>query len=181
MTSVVKHLHNYFSHTVAQKDSNTKNIVYVYICVYVYMYSFAFNKLIVSTYNVRTLHQHGKSHQLFTGYADSGIDIVVILEHWLITSSLTNEIWLDDQNWVMVYSSVTEKRLGGIELLMSKHVHRCLQSVKSISNRILMITFHGSRQLTITTIHAPAESTAPSDKDEFYQALTNHLNQVTSV
>ena len=75
------------------------------------MYLFAFNKLIVFIYNVQTLYQHGKSHQLFTGYADAGIDIVVILEHWLITSSLTDEIWLDDQNWVMVYSSATKKRL----------------------------------------------------------------------
>ena len=150
--------------------------------IYVYMYSFAFNKLIVSTYNVWTMHQHGKSHQLFTGYADAGIDIVVILEHWLITFSLTNEIWLDDWNWVMVCNSPTEKRLGVVELLMSKHVHRCLQSVKSISNRILTITFHGSRQLTITTAnHASTESTVQSDKDQFYQALTKHLDHITSV
>jgi len=81
-----------------------KNIVYVYICVYVYiyMYLFAFNKLIVFIYNVQTLYQHGKSHQLFTGWADAGIDIVVIQEHHLITSSLTDEIWLDDRNRVML-------------------------------------------------------------------------------
>ena len=70
--------------------------------MYISMYSFAFNKLIVSIYNVQTLYQHGKSHQLFTGWADARIDIVVIQEHHLITSSLTDEIWLDDQNMVML-------------------------------------------------------------------------------
>ena len=92
--------------------------------------SSSFNNLIVSIYNVQTLNQHEKCHQLFTRCTDAGIDIVVILEHWLITSSLTNEICLDDRNWVMVYNSLTEKRLGVVELLMSKHVHRCLQSVE---------------------------------------------------
>ena len=62
------------------------------------MYSFAFNKLIVSIYNVQTLYQHGKSHQLFTGWADAGIDIVVIKERHLITSSPIDGIWLDDRN-----------------------------------------------------------------------------------
>ena len=35
-----------------------------------------FKPLVVSTYNVRTLHQKGKPHQLFMGYNDAGVDIV---------------------------------------------------------------------------------------------------------
>ena len=124
------------------------------------------------------MYQHGKSHQFFTGCVDAGIYIVVIQEHRLIKFSPTKEIWLDDWNWVIVYNSATKKRLGGIGLLMSKYVHKCLQSVKSVSNRICTITFHGNGQLTITAIHAPTESTTPSGKDEFYQALTNHLDQI---
>ncbi|XP_072017149.1 uncharacterized protein [Amphiura filiformis] len=51
-----------------------------------------FKPLVVSTYNVRTLHQQGKTHQLFTGCSDAGVDIVGVQEHRLITSSPTDEL-----------------------------------------------------------------------------------------
>ncbi len=35
----------------------------------------AFKPLTLSVYNVRTLHQHGKLHQLLMGCNDAGIDI----------------------------------------------------------------------------------------------------------
>ena len=47
----------------------------------------AFKPLIVSTYNVRTLFQHGKTHQLFMGCTDAGKDIAGIQEHRLITTT----------------------------------------------------------------------------------------------
>ncbi|XP_038063001.1 craniofacial development protein 2-like [Patiria miniata] len=72
----------------------------------------AFEPLVISTYNVRTLHQKGKIHQLFMGCADAGVDIIGIQEHRLITSNYTEEIWSDDRNWVMVYSSATKQRQG---------------------------------------------------------------------
>ena len=62
-----------------------------------------FKPLNVSTYNVRTLHQHGKAHLLFTGCADAGVEIVGIQEHRLITSKPTDELWSDDKKWVLLY------------------------------------------------------------------------------
>ena len=64
----------------------------------------AFKPLVISTYNVRTLFQTGKLHQLFTGCFYVGIDIVGILEHRLITTSSTEEIWSEDRNWVFVHA-----------------------------------------------------------------------------
>ena len=46
-----------------------------------------FNPLVIPTYNVRTLHQQGKTHQLFMCCSDVGIDIIGIQEHRLITKS----------------------------------------------------------------------------------------------
>ena len=67
-----------------------------------------FKPLVISTYNVRTLHQQGKTHQLFMVCSDVGIDIIGIQEHRLITKEPTEELWSDDNNWVLVYSSATE-------------------------------------------------------------------------
>ena len=137
-----------------------------------------FKPLVVSTYNVRTLHQKGKSHQLFMGCNDAGVDIVGIQEHRLITSSPTEGLWSDDKNWALVYSSDTDQRLGCVGLVISKHIYKRLQSVNSISQRILTATFHGNPQLTITIIYAPTESASTTEKDDFYSSLKDHLEKV---
>ncbi|XP_072036972.1 craniofacial development protein 2-like [Amphiura filiformis] len=137
-----------------------------------------FKPLVVSTYNVRTLHQQGKTHQLFTGCSDAGVDIVGVQEHRLITSSPTDELWSDDKNWVLIYSSATDQRQGGVGLLMSRHIHRCLQSVQTINQRILTASFNGNPQLTVTIIYAPTESATSGEKDSFYNPLEDHLEKV---
>ena len=137
-----------------------------------------FKPLVVSTYNVRTLYQGGKPHQLFMGCTDAGVDIVGIQEHRLISSSPTEELWSDDRNWVLIYSSATDQRHGGVGLVISKQIYKCLQSVNSVSQRILSATFHGNPQLTVTVIYAPTESSSTADKDDFYSSLKDHLEKV---
>ena len=104
----------------------------------------AFKPLTISTYNVRTLYQQGKTHQLFMGCADAGVDIIGIQEHRLITSNPTDELWPYDRNWVLVYGPATPQRQGGVGILMSKHIYKCLQKVEVISERICYATFHGN-------------------------------------
>ena len=137
-----------------------------------------FKPLLVSTYNVRTLYQQGKLHQFFSGCNDVNLDIVGIQEHRLITSSPTDELWSDDKNWVVIYSSATDQRYGGVGLAMTKHIHRCLQSVQSINQRILTVTFHGNPRVTVTVVYAPTESASDAHKDEFYDSLKEHLEAV---
>ena len=62
--------------------------------------------------------------------------------------------------------------------MMSKHIYKCLQSVKSITKRIISATFHGNPQLYCDSIYAPTECASPEDKNEFYNDLENHLEQV---
>ena len=76
------------------------------------------------------------------GCSDVGIDIIGIQEHCLITKEPTEEVWSDDKNWVLVYSSATDQRQGGVGLLMSKHIFKCLQSVTPVTKRIISATFH---------------------------------------
>ena len=73
-----------------------------------------FKPLVVSTYNVHTLHQKGKSHQLFMCCNYAGVDIVGIQEHRLITSSPTEELWSDDKNGPL---STARPQTRGFEVL----------------------------------------------------------------
>ncbi|XP_078586049.1 uncharacterized protein LOC144867902 [Branchiostoma floridae x Branchiostoma japonicum] len=76
------------------------------------------------------------------------------------------------------FCSATAQILGGVGLVVSKHIYKCLQSVNSVSERILTVTFHGNPQLTITVIYAPTESASPADKDDFYSTLKDHIEMV---
>ena len=137
-----------------------------------------FKPFVIYLYNVRTLHQQGKTHKLFMDCSDVGIDIIGIQEHRLITEEPTEELWSDDKNWVIGYSSATDQRQGGVSLLMSKHIYKCLQSVTPVTKRIISATFHGNPKLTVTSVYAPTECSLPDDKDDFYNDLNNHLEQM---
>ena len=109
-----------------------------------------FKPLVISTYNVKTLHQQGETHPLFIGCSNVGIDIIGIQEHRLITKESTEELWSDDKTWVLVYSSTTDQRQGGVGLLMSRHIYKFLQSVTPVTKRIISVSFHRNPQLTVT-------------------------------
>ena len=102
------------------------------------------------------------------GCKDAGIDIAGIQEHRLITSSPTDKVWSDDRNWVLALSSATKQTHIGVGLVMSKHIHRCLQSIEAFSEQIVFVTFHGNPQLSITVVYAPTECSTSLDKEEFY-------------
>ena len=74
-----------------------------------------------------------------------------------------------------MYSSATDQTQGGVGLLMSKHIYKCLHSVTPVTKRIISATFHGNPQLTVTSVYAPSERSLPDDKDDFYNDLNNHL------
>ena len=112
------------------------------------------------------------------GCADAGTDIIGIQEHRLITPNPTEELWSDDKNWVLVYGSASSQRLGGVGILMSKYIYKCLQRVEVISERILYATFHGNPQLSVTVVYAPTDCALSSAKDDFYTSLAEHLEQV---
>jgi len=69
-----------------------------------------------STYNVRTLFQTGKFHQLHTGCQKVGIDFLAIQEHRLIIEGEyeIEQRWSSDRNYLFVFSSADKKRNGGV-------------------------------------------------------------------
>ena len=71
------------------------------------------------------------------GCSDVCIDIIGTQEHRLITKEPTEELWSDDKTWVLVYSSATDQRQGGVGLLMSKYINKCLQSVTLVTKKII--------------------------------------------
>ena len=47
-----------------------------------------------------------------------------------------------------------------------------------VTKRIASATFHGNPQHTVTSVYAPTEYSLPDDKDDFYNDLNKHLEQM---
>lgn len=73
-----------------------------------------------STYNVRTLHQTGKFHQLTTGSKKANLDVIGIQEHRLTTKSEIDYLWDSDKEYMMAYSTADKRRIGGVGILINK-------------------------------------------------------------
>ena len=127
----------------------------------------AFKTLAISTYNVRTLFQ--------TGCVDAGIHMIGIQEHRLFTTNPTEELWSEDRNWVFIYGSATNLRVGGVGFVISKPIYRCIQKVEVISEGD---SFHGNPRLSVTVMYAPTECGPSTAKDDFYASLAEHLEQL---
>ena len=104
--------------------------------------------------------------------------MIGIQEHRLFTSNSTEELWSEDRNWVFIYGSATNLRIGGAGFVISKPIYRCLQNVEVISERILHATFHGNPRRSITVVYAPTECGPSTAKDDFYASLAEHLEQL---
>ena len=151
-------------------DKHSYTLLYMPIHRYTWQYTWQ------HTANVRTLFQTGKLHQLFTGCADAGIDMIGIQKHRLFTSNSTEELWSEDRKWVFIYGSATNLRIaGGAGFVISKPIYRCLQNFEVISERILHATFHGNPRLSITVVYDPTECGPSTAKDDFYASLAEHL------
>ena len=104
--------------------------------------------------------------------------MIGIQEHRLFTTNPTEELWSEDRNWVFIYGSATNLRVGGVGFVISKPIYRCMQKVEVISERILHATFHGNLRLSITVVYAPTECGPSTAKDNFYASLAEHLEQL---
>ena len=104
--------------------------------------------------------------------------MIGIQEHRLFTTNPKEELWSEDRNWVFIYGSATNLRVGGVGFVISKPIYRCIQKVEVISERILHATFHGNPRLSITVVYAPTECGPSTAKDDFYASLAEHLEQL---
>ena len=134
----------------------------------------------ISTYNVRTLKQTGKLHQLVYGCNKNNIDLVAVQEHRWQTLEQTNTAYqaLNDEIWRFEYCSATPEGHGGIGLLMNPRMSAFFSSSEKISNRIMAMHFMGNPAITISITYAPTEDKSEAEKDTFYDDLQRYTHDV---
>lgn len=130
-----------------------------------------FKKFTISTYNVRTLLQIGKFHQLTSGCHRFGLDFVAVQEHRWQTKYDIESVSSDDNNYRFVYSSADCKGNGGVGLLIQKGYANQIKSIKKISSRILLVAFDCNPQLVVFSVYSPTDMASDTDKEAFYNTL----------
>ncbi|MEM7024170.1 MAG: hypothetical protein AAF637_16505, partial [Pseudomonadota bacterium] len=125
----------------------------------------------LATYNVQTLQQVGKFDQLTRKAEALPTDIIAIQEHRMITNLDIDTMESDDGEFSFIFATATERKVGGVGLLIRrKHMSSYLTSEK-ISNRTIKAYFAGNSMVTVIAAYAPTETADCDSKDEFYKDL----------
>ena len=130
--------------------------------------------IMISTYNVRTLKQIEKLHQLIYGCNKNNIDMVAIQEHRWQTSEETSTLYgvLKDTKWCLEYSSATPEGQRDVELLMNPKISAFFALSEKISDRIMMVHLKGNPIITIIIANAPTEDETDIEKDDDLEKCT---------
>ena len=138
--------------------------------------SYTKKPLVISTWNVLSLvSDSSKLYQLSNNMTEYKLDLLGITEtHMPGTGTM-----LLDSGALFIYSGRTDGiRRQGVGLALSKRVKNSLISYTTVSERILTARLH-SRQInfSVTVAYAPTEDANDSVKDDFYQQLSDTLDQ----
>ena len=75
----------------------------------------------------------------------------------------------------MIYSTANDRRCGGVGLLIHNRNAGAIKNFKSISEKILVVTFEANPELTVMSVYAPTEEASEAEKDKFYSDLQGFL------
>ena len=130
---------------------------------------------LVSTLNCRTLSSQKNIGELIASAEKHGIDIVCIQEHRIFHDD--TDIKHDMKNKWVLLTSLAEKALNnttirGVGMLLSPKAYKSLNSVETISPRIMIASFNGNPAVTIISCFSPTNVSDEEDKDEFYTEPT---------
>ena len=79
----------------------------------------------------------------------------------------------------MLYSGKERNKAAGVTLALSDAANKCLVELEQINDRILRACFSTTQvKMTFIALYAPKNESSDSDKDTFYQSLSDITNKV---
>ena len=136
------------------------------------------NPLLLATYNVRTLLKPGRFYQLTEGCFKHNLDMIAVQEHrWNAQEEISA---FNSEHYQFLYSAASERRQGGVGILVRNKLVHCIIQRKKISSRILSVTLNCNPKVTVVAAYAPTEDALSEAKEEFYTDLSEYLLTVPS-
>uniref|UniRef100_A0A8D8VHS4 Craniofacial development protein 2 n=2 Tax=Cacopsylla melanoneura TaxID=428564 RepID=A0A8D8VHS4_9HEMI len=130
-------------------------------------------KIRIATWNVTTLNQAGKVHNVIQEMTRMGIDILGICEmRWPGTGSI------NIQEHQIYYSGTdNDRHEKGVGVIVTKNMARCVTNFIPVSDRVMLLQMNARPvNINIVQVYAP---TADKDDEEIFE-LYQSINEVLS-
>ena len=131
------------------------------------------NKIRVGSWNLRTLYQAGKLHQVLQEMENYEVELLCVSE----------ARWIDSRKRILssghtiLYSGRSDNQhRGGVAIIVTRNVEKTLLEWKPINDRLLKARFNSKfAKLTVIACYAPTEDAEEEIKDEFYDQLKEEI------
>ena len=106
-----------------------------------------------------------------------------LIEKWtfqeerLSKKETVSQYWTDDREFMPIYSSASQSRVGGVGLLVRKKLANSHRTTEKVSDRILKVYYEGNPLAAIYVVYAPTDVTNDSDKEAFVNDLHESLSK----
>ena len=134
----------------------------------------------IGTFNCRTLRKDHKIPELIDTFENKNIDILGLQEHRK-THDEEISITRKSKSYIITTSAWRNDcgaATGGVGFALTDKAYKAITDIKSISQRILSITFDGNPKLTIITVYSPTEGTNTEAAENFHDDLRTAINQI---
>ena len=128
----------------------------------------------IGTWNVRTLNQSGKLHQLFRIFDEYRMDILGVSEaRWTENGRISRD------GKTFLYTGHERRHERGVGLVLSRRATRALVGWNPVSDRIITARFaFGHAKATVIQVYAPTDCSEDVTKDDFYGQLQDVLDEI---
>jgi exonuclease III len=128
----------------------------------------------IGTWNIRTLHQEGRTELFMHEIQRFKWDIIGLAEtHWIGNGTKT----VDGHD--IIFSGHDKKHTRGVALLLSKQARQALIAVKPINDRMIYARFQGQGyNLSVIQVYAPTAESKEEDIEEFYVQLQEQIDDI---
>ena len=130
--------------------------------------------VIIFSLNARTLRNF-QLNELVASADKLLDDVVCVQEHRFIHEDTQIKKHDAGKQWKLLTSSAwknnMDSSIGGLATLLSSHAYKSLNSIESITPRILEANFNGNPQTTVICCYSPINVTEEVECEKFYDEL----------
>jgi Reverse transcriptase (RNA-dependent DNA polymerase)/Endonuclease-reverse transcriptase len=128
----------------------------------------------IGTWNVRTLHQEGRTELFMHEITRYKWDIIGLAEtHW--TGNGTKTVEGHD----IIYAGHASKHTGGVALLLSKKAQQAMINMQAISHRLIYARFQGKGfNMSVIQVYAPTADCSENEIEQFYDNLQQQIDNI---
>ena len=132
-------------------------------------------RILIGSWNVRTLYQTGKLAQATSEMNSYQLDIMAVCEARWTGSGRQN---LASGHTILYSGRDDNQHLNGVALILSKKAKHTLIEWKPLGERLLKARFNSKfAKMTVIVCYAPQEDKSVEEKEEFYEKLNETVQE----